>query len=171
MFVQTHHRHVGHTAGTIVVHMSDKCRGRLVVKIPPARSLVVQAHLLTHQQHYKQWAVMHWTCARNTWCEHAPLPLPLPRLTECHSYLLTTSEPPTHAAPLHPLLSPTSLLPPGCRGALGGGRTLSSWSSVGHVGGSQRPHLCSRGVCGLPSKYSWLALSCLVYIPVRRRNI
>ena len=101
---------------------------------------------------------MHWTCARNTWCEHAPLPLP--RLTECHSHLQTTSEPPTHAAPLHPLLSPTSPLPLGCRGALGGGRTLSSWSSVGHVGGSQRPHLSSRRVWCLPSKYSWLALSC-----------
>ena len=89
---------------------------------------------------------MHRTCARNTWCEHAPLPLPLPlppRLTGCHSHLQTTSEPPTHVAPLHSLLSPTSPLPPGCRG----GRTLSSWSSVGHVGWvSKATPLQQRGV-------------------------
>ena len=85
-------------------------------------------------------------CQEHIVCEHVlslpsylsaspPIhPLPLSRLTKFHSRPQTTSQPLTHAAPLHPLLSPTSPLPPGCRGARGGERTSNSWSSAGHVG-------------------------------------
>ena len=115
---------------------------------------------------------MHWTCARNTWCEHASLPLPFPSPFPSPGSPSVTHTYRPHEGLPHMLLHSThsflqchrSLL------AVEGHWVGEEHGAVGALldmrGGSQRPHLSSRGVCDLPSKYSWLAMSCLVYIPV-----